>query len=103
MQNPALQAHFLHILQFEENFEDNNMNNDHFENQPFPYQVEEPAQPIPAQPQIQQRQPVKRGRPPKQKEEDQEYRPKSVTPVQDPNFIARCTQQNGQIIFLMSQ
>ena len=82
--NLALQAHFQHILQFKDNFEDS-----HFEDQPAQDQIKEPPQPQPIQPQ--QLQPAKRGRPPKPVEEDPEYKPR-VTPVLNPNYIARHTK-----------
>ena len=102
-QNPALQAYFQHILQFEDNFEGHNLDNDHLDNQPIHGQLEEQAQPQPVQDHIeknaqpqpvqpQQWQPARRSRPPKQKEEDPEYIPKSVISITDPNYIARHTR-----------
>ena len=84
-QNPALQEHFQHILQFEDNFEGENLDNAHLEDQPIPNQIEEPTQPQPQQP-------ARRGKPPKQKEEDPEYKPRSVTSIPDPKSIARRTR-----------
>ena len=45
-QNLALQAHFQHILQFEDKFEEAQV-----EDQPLSDQIEEPGQPQPPQPQ----------------------------------------------------
>ena len=84
------QAQFEHIIQFGDNFEGDIFDEIQFEHQPIPDPVEDPAQPQPVEPQ--QSQPARRARPPKPKEEDPEYKPRSVQPIPDPNSVARRTR-----------
>ena len=94
-----LQEHFQHILQFEDNFEDNNFQNDikaHPE-EPQPifnlpegqHQLEHQPEQVPPIVELPIPATAKRGKPPKPKEQDPEYRPRQANVI---NTIAKRTR-----------